>query len=123
MAGLLLVAVGDVNIRSVLEYRLEREGYVVLPSGNRADALAKAKMEQPDLIVLDLALLQANNSSFLEELRSEEATRAIPVLALTTQKQEQLHKRGGELGVTQFVLEPFSLRQLVSDISRYLLKD
>ena len=116
----IMVIDDDANIRSVLKYRLEKEGYSVLLSGDGLDALERAKLERPDLIILDLALPRLDGFGFLERLRSEAETRAIPVIVLTVYRHEENRTRSLELGAVEFVPKPFSLRKLVADVGRIL---
>jgi DNA-binding response OmpR family regulator len=120
VAGKVLVVDDDANIRQVLAYRLGRDGYSVLLSGNGEDALEQARIKQPDLIILDLVLPQLDGFGFLKQLRSEADTNDIPVLVLTAYGHEQNRARSLELGAVAFVVKPFSPRELVADIERVL---
>lgn len=112
----ILIADADANIRSVLEYRLQREGHAVLLSGNGADALEKTRAEKPELIILDLALPEPRGSGLCEQLLNEAAKRDIPVLALTIYGDDASGEADYESKVTRVVQKPFSARQLVADI-------
>jgi OmpR family response regulator RpaB len=120
VAGKVLVVDDDVNIREVLAYRLGRDGYSVLLSGSGEDALEQARIEQPDLIILDLSLPQLDGFGLLERLRSEASTSSIPVLVLTAYGHEENRARSLELGAVAFVVKPFSPRDLAADVRRIL---
>jgi DNA-binding response OmpR family regulator len=116
MTCTILVADVDANIRSVLEYRLKREGYAVLLSGNCADALEKTRAQKPDLIVLDLALPEPSGSGLCQQLLSEAAEKGIRVLALTIYGDDAVAETVNGSKVLRVVQKPFSARQLVADI-------
>lgn len=120
VTGKVLVVDDDVNIREVLAYRLRRDGYSVLLSGDGEDAWEQARAEQPDLIILDLALPQLDGFGFLERLRSKGDTCSIPVLVLSAYGHEENRTRSFELGVVAFVVKPFSPRELAADVRRIL---
>lgn len=73
-----------------------------------------------DLIILDLALPRLDGFGFLERLRGEAETRAIPVIVLTAYKYEENRVRSLELGAVEFVPKPFSPRKLVADVGMIL---
>ena len=117
MAGKILVADVDANIRSVLKYRLRRDGHTILLSANCADALDKVRAENPDLIVLDLALPEPEGSGLCEQILSDAAERGIPVLALTIYGDDLSNGASTDPRVLCVIQKPFSARQLVADIS------
>ncbi|MEA3459867.1 MAG: response regulator [Chloroflexota bacterium] len=119
-ARMIMVVDDDTHIRSALKYRLEKEGYCVLLSGDGLDAVEKVKVERPDLIILDLAMPRLNGFGFLERLRSEAETKAIPVIVLTAYDSEENRTRSFELGAVEFVPKPFGLRELIADVGRAL---
>lgn len=107
-------------MRSLLAYRLRKEGFCVLLSGNGLDGLEQARKERPGLIILDLALPLLDGFGFLERLMSEAETRTIPVLVLTAYGDEQNRRRSLGLGAVAFVPKPFSPRTLAADVGRIL---
>jgi len=116
----IMVIDDDANIRSVLKYRLEKEGYSVLLSGDGVDAVEKAKLERPNLIILDLALPRLDGFGFMERLRSDAETKTIPVIVLTAYRYEENRRKSLELGAVEFVPKPFSPRKVVADVGRIL---
>ena len=67
----IMVVDDDPNIQLALKYRLEREGYHVLLAGDGADALEKVRVEEPDLIILDLVMPRMNGFGFLEQMKGD----------------------------------------------------
>ena len=92
----------------------------MLLSGDGLDGLEKVKLERPDLIILDLVMPRLDGFGFLERLKSEAETSAIPVIVLTVYKYEENRSRSLELGAVGFVPKPFSLRELVTRVGEHL---
>ena len=115
-----MVAGSDVNIRSILEYRLSKEGYCVSISEDGASAFEQARETQPTLIILDLAVPRSEGFEFLKQVKTAADTKDIPVLVLSTYRAEELGGDRLELQGVEFVLMPFSPRQLVADVERIL---
>jgi CheY-like chemotaxis protein len=121
-ADRIMVVDDDQNIRLVLKYRLEKEGYHVLLAGDGVDALEKIKAEEPDLIILDLTMPRMDGFGFLEEIRGNGRANSIsvPVIVLTAYGYESNRARSLELGAVEFVTKPFSPRQLVAEVWKVL---
>jgi DNA-binding response OmpR family regulator len=107
-----------VNIRAVLEFRLKQEGYTVLATNCSTQALEQAKTEQPDLIIVDLAEPHEDGLEFLERLRTRPECAGIPIFALSTFREEELESTTMDLRNVEFLLKPFSPRELVADVHR-----
>jgi DNA-binding response OmpR family regulator len=117
----IMIVDDDLNIRSVLKYRLEKEGYFVQLAGDGIDALEKIKAEKPDLIILDLAMPRMGGFGVLQEIRGNDSTSAVPVIVLTAYGYESNRTKSlDELGAVEFVAKPFSPRQLVAEVWKIL---
>ncbi len=120
-ADRIMIVDDDQNIRWVLKYRLEKEGYHVLLAEDGMDALEKVKAENPDLIILDLTMPRMDGFGFLEQIRGNGGrTSSIPVIVLTAYGFDSNRAKSLELGATEFVTKPFSPRQLVAEIWKVL---
>lgn len=120
VAGKVLVTGRDVNIRTILEFRLEQEGYTVVVSKTGPQALEQACREQPDLIILDLAEPHEDGLDFLERVRSRLNSACVPIIVLSTFRKEELDSKSTELQDAKFLLKPFSPRELVADVHRII---
>lgn len=116
----IMVVDDDLNIQLALKYRLEKEGYHVLLAGDGVDALEKVKAEKPDLIILDLAMPRMDGFEFLEQMKGNGRTSTVPVIVLTAYGYESNRARSLELGAVEFVVKPFSPRQLVAEVWKIL---
>ena len=82
-----LIADDEADLRAFIEAALEDDGYAFLTAANGEDALALARAEHPDLVILDVQMPRKTGFAVFDELRRDEATRAIPVIMLTAIKQ------------------------------------
>jgi DNA-binding response OmpR family regulator len=103
-------------VRLVQAY-LEQEGFHVLTAGDGQEALAVARREKPDLIVLDLMMPVMDGYEFLRHYRQEAAT---PVVLLTARVEETDKVLGLELGADDYVTKPFSPRELLARVRAVL---
>jgi DNA-binding response OmpR family regulator len=101
-----------------LEYGLAREGFSVLWAENGQRALHLARSEDPHLILLDIRLPDISGFDVCRQLRSE--GRRQPILMLTARDEELDKVLGLELGADDYVVKPYSLRELVSRIRALL---
>jgi two-component system alkaline phosphatase synthesis response regulator PhoP len=116
----LLLVEDDVDIRELIRYNMEREGYKVIacPSAEQAkDVLAK---KVPDLILLDLMLPGLDGFSFCRELRKEERTSRVPVIMVTARVEDADIVAGLEVGADDYVTKPFSARVLAARVKAAL---
>ncbi len=96
---------------------LERAGYAVASAGDGASALATARSLRPDLIVLDLGLPGRDGLDVLRLLRRESNT---PVIILTARGEESDKLVGLELGADDYIVKPFSPKELVARVRAVL---
>lgn len=109
----ILLIEDEPDILDVVRYNLEQAGYGILAAGDGEEGLALAMSEIPDLVVLDLMLPGLDGIDVCKALREGEQTRDIPVLMLTARRDEVDRVRGLELGADDYVVKPFSPRELV----------
>jgi DNA-binding response OmpR family regulator len=98
----------------VLGFKLKEAGYTPLFAKDGARAIATARTERPDLIVLDLMLPEVDGLDVCKILRRDAATSGIPILMLTARAAEMDRVLGLELGADDYVTKPFSPRELVA---------
>ena len=117
---LVLVADDDPDILSLVTLRLERAGYEVVAAGGGEEAVASALSHTPDLALLDVMMPKLDGYQVTERLRSEEATRFLPVILLTARVQEADIARGIEAGADDYVEKPFSTQELSARVQAVL---
>jgi two-component system response regulator ResD len=113
----ILVVDDEPTVREVVQQYLEREGYRVQAAEDGPTALAAFSAGIPDLIVLDLMLPGVDG---LEECRQVRANGATPIIMLTAKGHESDRIVGLELGADDYVVKPFSPRELVARVRSVL---
>ena len=115
--GTVLVVDDEDIVREVVCTYLEREGYSTLQASAGRAAVALIESERPDLIVLDVMLPEIDGYSILAELRKRDD---IPVILLTARTEETDRVLGLELGADDYVVKPFSPRELAARVRTVL---
>jgi DNA-binding response OmpR family regulator len=109
----ILVVEDDPSIARLIRDYLDRAGYSVVVTGDGETALARSKIEKPDVIVLDLGLPGRDGIELLRELRRFSA---VPVVIVTARGDETDRVVGLELGADDYMVKPFSPRELVARV-------
>lgn len=116
----LLIIEDDPDIVELMQYNLEREGYRVMSAEDGEVGLREAAQRKPDLVLLDLMLPGIDGLSVCRELKQSESTRGIPVIMVTAKGEESDVVSGLELGADDYVVKPFSPRELVARVRAVL---
>lgn len=117
-AACILIVEDERAVARGLEYGLRQEGFEVLWAGTGHAALELVQSGQPSLIVLDLRLPDLNGFDLCRQLRS--TGKRQPILMLTARDEEMDKVLGLELGADDYMVKPYSLRELVSRIRALL---
>ncbi|HJR51183.1 MAG TPA: response regulator [Gemmatimonadales bacterium] len=115
-----LIVEDEPDIRDLLVFHLEREGYQVTTSRDGAEAVRLCRTAAPDLVLLDLMLPGMDGLEVCRRLRLDPATQAIPIVMLTARGDEVDRILGLEMGADDYVVKPFSPRELVARIRAVL---
>jgi DNA-binding response OmpR family regulator len=118
MTTKILIVDDEQPIIDVLSYNLKRAGYQVLVAWDGEDALALARRERPDLVILDLMLPKLDGIEVCRTLRREQ--NALPIIMLTARDEEIDRVLGLELGADDYVVKPFSVRELLARVKAVL---
>ena len=116
----ILIVEDERDIRELLAFTLVREGFAVLEAESGTDAVRIARDKQPDLMLLDLMLPGLDGLGVCRQLQRDPSTAAIPVLMLTAKGEEVDRIVGFEIGAADYVVKPFSLREVVLRIRAVL---
>jgi two-component system phosphate regulon response regulator PhoB len=116
----ILIVEDEKDIRELLAYSLGREGFAVVEADNGVAALKLANAKRPDLVILDLMLPDMDGLSVCREMQREPLTADIPVIMLTAKGEEVDRIVGLELGAADYVVKPFSLREVALRIRAVL---
>ncbi len=102
---------------TLLSRYMKNEGYNYITASNGVEALEKARLEMPDLILLDVNMPEKDGFAVLEELRSDLAIQHIPVIILTAARPNSDDIQSGlNLGADDYVVKPFDRRELFARI-------
>lgn len=116
MAKILIV--DDSNmLRDMVKYALNEGGYPdIVEAVDGVDALAKAKTTSFDLVVTDINMPNMNGFELITELRKLSVYSKIPILTLTTEKNDDMKARGKQAGATGWIVKPFVPEQLLKAV-------
>jgi len=116
----ILVVEDERDIRDLVRFHLEQEGYAVREADTGEAALGVVSAERPALVLLDLMLPGVDGLEVCRRLRSGEGTRSIPVIMLTAKAGEVDRVLGLEIGADDYLTKPFSPRELVARVRAVL---
>ena len=116
----ILIVEDDQNIAKLVRYNLEKAGYRVFVTITGEDALEQLGRQLVDLIILDLMLPKMDGLETCRRLKDDSRLTAIPVMILTARGEEVDRVVGFELGADDYVVKPFSPRELVLRVKTIL---
>ena len=116
IAPRVLVIEDEADIRDLIQHHLEREGYTVESAADGERGLEMARMRIYDTILLDIMLPGMDGYEVCRALREDPRTASVPLLLVTSRGEEQDVIRGLNLGADDYVVKPFSLKELVARV-------
>ncbi len=116
----ILVIEDEEDLQQILDYNLRQQGHEALAATRGGDGLRLARQYRPDLILLDLMLPDVPGTEVCKALKKGPETRETPVLMLTAKGEEIDRVVGFELGADDYVVKPFSVRELMLRIQAIL---
>jgi phosphate regulon transcriptional regulator PhoB len=120
MASRVLVVEDEPDIRDLLAFHLERDGYQVTRATTGPEALRQLRAAAPDLVILDLMLPELDGLEVCRRLRADPATATLPVIMLTAKGDEVDRVVGLELGADDYVVKPFSPKEMLARVRAVL---
>lgn len=115
-----LIVEDETDILQLLKYNVEVAGFEVSTAQDGYEALSLAKRQLPDLILLDLMIPGLDGFEVCRELKRTAETKSIPIIILTAKGEEVDRVVGLELGADDYVVKPFSPRELILRIRAVL---
>lgn len=118
--GKILVVEDDRDIRELIAFTLRFAGLEVETASGGMDGLEKARVFQPDLILLDVRMPKMTGFEVCQHLKQEAQTAHIPVVFLSARGQEAEIREGMALGAVDYILKPFSPEELPGRVQAIL---
>jgi len=115
-----LVVDDEKDIRELVGFHLADDGYAVREAESGEEALASVAAERPALVILDVMLPGADGLEVCRRLRADPATATVPVIMLTARATEIDRVLGLEIGADDYIVKPFSPRELVARVHAVL---
>jgi two-component system phosphate regulon response regulator PhoB len=116
MSGSILVVEDEPAIQELVSYTCTNNGFQVQRAESAGAAQAAIRARLPDLVILDWMLPDRAGIELLRELRTDDRTRTLPVIMLTAKGAEGDRVAGLDAGADDYVVKPFSPRELVSRV-------
>ena len=110
----------DADLFALLKYNLEKEGFRFAGSTTGKGAIEFCRRERPDLVILDIMLPDTDGIDICRGLRSSMDLANVPVIFLTARASESDRILGLELGANDYVVKPFSVRELIARVRSQL---
>ena len=122
MAKRILVVDDEVQLVEMVKMRLEASGYEILSAYNGQEGLDKARLEKPDLIILDLMLPKLDGYKVCRMLKFDDKYKSIPIILFTARVQNSDKEMGTQVGADAYITKPFEPQVLLSKIKELLAK-
>lgn len=112
----IMVVDDEADIRELIRFNLEKEGFEVVSVSDGETALEEARLRQPDLILLDVMLPGMDGVEVCFKLKSDVAFKSIPIVMLSAKSDESDQLVGLKIGADDYLVKPFSPKVLVAKI-------
>jgi len=116
----ILVVEDEKDLQEVLSYNLRQAGHTPLVVGAGRDAISAVGQHRPDLVLLDLMLPDVSGVEICRRLKGDATTKDVPIVMVTAKGDEVDRVVGFELGADDYVVKPYSLRELLLRIDAVL---
>ena len=121
MSKLVLIVEDDPAARNLLDLFLRREGFRTETACDGVDALGRAMVNPPDLMMLDLSMPRLDGLHLLRALRGIETLKGVPVIVTTSRSDGQAVAEATELGIEQYLVKTrYTLKDLSAIVRRHL---
>lgn len=115
----IVIADDDADIREMVVFKLRHGGHDVVPCPDGAAALA-ACQDGADLVILDVMMPGMGGFDVARTLRGDDDTAEVPIMMLTARSMDSDLEQGNDLGVSDYVVKPFSPRELLERVEDVL---
>lgn len=116
----ILIAEDERDIRELIKFTLNFAGHEVIVTANGEEAYETAKIEIPDIILMDVRMPRMTGYEACKLIKADDAIKHIPVVFLSAKGQESEVQTGLEVGAAEYILKPFAPDQLTARVSSIL---
>lgn len=120
MKPIVLVADDEPSILLSLQVLLQKAGFQVRVARDGEEALRSVEESPPNLILLDAMMPKRDGFDVCQTIRANPAFKTLPIIMLTAKSRDVEREKGMALGATDYITKPFSTRDLVSTVRKYL---
>ncbi|MEI6987391.1 MAG: response regulator [Rhodospirillaceae bacterium] len=120
MKPTILVADDEPSILLALQVLLQKAGFVVRVAHDGEEAIQALLESTPSLILLDAMMPKRDGFDVCQTIRANPAYKDLPIIMLTAKSRDVEREKGMALGATDYITKPFSTRDLVDTVRRYL---
>jgi two-component system phosphate regulon response regulator PhoB len=108
----ILLLEDDPDMQRLIGYKLERAGFHVVPVNDGPAAMSQARLNPPDVAILDVRMPRLGGLDVCRELRADPATATVPIIMLTAPAHSQAADAPRTAGADEYLSDPFSAREL-----------
>lgn len=116
----ILIVEDEQDIADLIRFHLEREGFAVRVVNDGEQGLAEIRKEPPSLVILDMMLPGMSGVDVCQQLRAVPTTARLPIVMVTARAAETDRVAGLEMGADDYIVKPFSVREVVARIRSVL---
>jgi len=116
----ILVAEDERDIRELIRFTLRHHGFEVITASDGEEAVAIARRERPDLVLLDVHMPKLTGYEVCRALKADPDLRSAPVAFLSAKGQEAEIQEGLDIGAAEYILKPFAPSALVDRVRALL---
>ena len=116
----ILIADDEEDIKMVLQMYLENCGYEVVTAFDGLDAASKIRETKPDLVLMDIMMPVIDGVEVTRQIKSDDATKDIPVVMLTAAAQSAMVDKAMEAGASDYIAKPFEPEQVQEAITKLI---
>jgi two-component system, chemotaxis family, chemotaxis protein CheY len=120
MSQVILAVDDSATVRKFVSVSLSMQGFQVITASDGMDALEKLPQQQVDLLVTDLNMPNMDGFELIRALRENPQYKDLPVIILTSLTDEVSRETGAKLGVSSFLVKPFSLEKIQYEVAKYV---
>ena len=121
--GKILIIEDEILLANVIKKRMEDQGHTVYVAYDAYGGVSQIHKELPDLVILDLMLPAGGGLHVLQNMKTSDHAKKVPVIVLTGMKNEEYKKQILDLGVTEYLEKPYDPQQLTEAVKKAMESD